>query len=316
MTSISGLVGGSGYTPGQLALTFSPPTSGTTATGYAVVDQSGVVTDIVITDPGSGYAAAPTISGFTGGTGASATAGITITAGGLTKTGSGTLTLSGPNSYAGPTSIDNGSLIVNGDQSSASGLVTMASSASLKGTGKLGGGAIISGTLAPGSSIGTLTANGSVTFAPGATYALEVGDWTNTTAGTGYDTLAANALDVTATSASKLTIHIDATGISNFTETTKSFVIATAASAPTGVAPDNWTVTTTKFTGTGTWALAPDGTNLTLTYTPPVTDPFASWIGGPPYNLSGPKRRIRFRLRQRRHHKRPRMDPRRQSDRE
>jgi autotransporter-associated beta strand protein len=206
----------------------------------------------------------------------------------LTKSGSGTWALSNANTYTGTTSVNQGTLIVNGDQSTATGAVTVAAGAILKGTGKIGGNTTVSGTLAPGASIGKLTAVGSLTLEPGSTYGLEVGDWTNTTAGTGYDTLDANAVNITATSGSKLTIHINAAGISNFTESTKTFVIATATSAPTGVAADNWTVTTTGFSGTGTWSLAPSGNTLVLTYNPPITDPFASWIGGPPYNLSGP----------------------------
>ncbi|MBU9310866.1 hypothetical protein [Burkholderia multivorans] len=65
--------GGSGYTSAP-TVTFSAPTSGTTATGTAIV-QNGKVVAITITNPGSGYTAAPTVS-FSGGggTGAVATA--------------------------------------------------------------------------------------------------------------------------------------------------------------------------------------------------------------------------------------------------
>ncbi|HEM7806898.1 TPA: hypothetical protein U2L37_000071 [Burkholderia multivorans] len=65
--------GGSGYTSAP-TVTFSAPTSGTTATGTAIV-QNGAVVAVTITNPGSGYTAAPTVS-FSGGggTGAVATA--------------------------------------------------------------------------------------------------------------------------------------------------------------------------------------------------------------------------------------------------
>jgi autotransporter-associated beta strand protein len=76
-----------------------------------VANQAGVVTDIVITDPGSGYTSAPTISGgFGAGSGASATLSITTGDGGLTKQGAGTLTLSGANTYSGATTVSNGTL--------------------------------------------------------------------------------------------------------------------------------------------------------------------------------------------------------------
>lgn len=57
-----------------LTLTFTAaPTGGRTATGYAVVADGGTVTSIVITDCGSGYLAAPSVT-FAGGGGSSAAA--------------------------------------------------------------------------------------------------------------------------------------------------------------------------------------------------------------------------------------------------
>lgn len=65
--------GGSGYTTAP-TVTFSAPTSGTTATGTATI-SNGAVTGITITNPGSGYTGTATIT-FSGGggTGAAATA--------------------------------------------------------------------------------------------------------------------------------------------------------------------------------------------------------------------------------------------------
>jgi hypothetical protein len=54
-------VPGSGYTSAP-TLTFSPPPSGTTATGTAGISTSGAVTSVVITNVGSGYVTAPTIT--------------------------------------------------------------------------------------------------------------------------------------------------------------------------------------------------------------------------------------------------------------
>ena len=51
---------GSGYTSAP-TVTFSAPTSGTTATGTATI-QNGSVVSITITDPGSGYTSAPTVT--------------------------------------------------------------------------------------------------------------------------------------------------------------------------------------------------------------------------------------------------------------
>jgi hypothetical protein len=63
--------GGSGYTSAP-TVTFTPPPSGTTATGTAVLTGD-AVTSITVTDPGSGYTSPPVIS-FAGGAGSGAAA--------------------------------------------------------------------------------------------------------------------------------------------------------------------------------------------------------------------------------------------------
>lgn len=65
-------LGGSGYTTAPV-VTFSAPTTGTTATGTATI-QNGSVVAITITSPGNGYTSAPTI------TIAAPTSGVTATA--------------------------------------------------------------------------------------------------------------------------------------------------------------------------------------------------------------------------------------------
>lgn len=52
---------GSGYATAP-TVTFSAPTSGTTATGTATIDGTGAVNGVTITDPGSGYTTAPTVT--------------------------------------------------------------------------------------------------------------------------------------------------------------------------------------------------------------------------------------------------------------
>jgi|694.fasta_scaffold03388_9 fibronectin-binding autotransporter adhesin len=75
----------------------------------------------------------------------------------LVKIGSGVQTLGGANTYSGPTSVDAGTLLVDGDQSGATGAVTVASGATLGGSGTLGGGVTVNGILSPGNSPGVLT---------------------------------------------------------------------------------------------------------------------------------------------------------------
>ena len=72
----------------------------------------------------------------------------------LVKNGSGTTTLNATNTYTGTTTVSSGMLLVNGDNSAASGAVTVASGASLGGSGIIGGATTIQsgGFLAPGNS--------------------------------------------------------------------------------------------------------------------------------------------------------------------
>jgi autotransporter-associated beta strand protein len=92
---------------------------------------------------------------------------------GLTKSGGGTATLSGSNSYTGDTSIEAGRLVVNGSLASTN--VSVASGASLAGSGTLGKTTILSGgTIAPGNSPGTLTITNGLTWAGGGNYNWQI----------------------------------------------------------------------------------------------------------------------------------------------
>ncbi|GAA5131942.1 autotransporter-associated beta strand repeat-containing protein [Luteolibacter yonseiensis] len=103
-------------------------------------------------------------------------------AGGLKKTGAGTLTISSASTYTGPTAVEAGTLLVNGSLGDTA--VTVASGATLGGTGGSIGvttGSVdvaVGGILAPGSSIGGLIVNGSVTVA--GTYSFEYDGGTGT----------------------------------------------------------------------------------------------------------------------------------------
>ncbi|HET6526816.1 autotransporter outer membrane beta-barrel domain-containing protein [Sphingopyxis sp.] len=97
--------------------------------------------------------------------------------GALVKNGAGAFTLTGANSYTGTTSVNAGTLLVNGDQSAATGLTSVAAGATLGGSGTIGGDVFVAdgGTLAPGNSPGTLTINGGLTLSGGSTLAYEFG---------------------------------------------------------------------------------------------------------------------------------------------
>ena len=92
----------------------------------------------------------------------------------ISKVGTGTLTLTGTNTYGGPTTINSGKLLVNGDHSGASGAVTVNLNGTLGGSGIIGSDVTVNGTLAPGTSVGTLTFNQNLTFNPGATALFKI----------------------------------------------------------------------------------------------------------------------------------------------
>jgi len=94
----------------------------------------------------------------------------------VTQVGTGTTVLSGDNTYTGATDITAGTLRINGNQSAATGLVTVASGATLGGSGIIGGAVTVAngGHIAPGNSPGTLTM-GSLTLIAGSVLDFELG---------------------------------------------------------------------------------------------------------------------------------------------
>ena len=105
----------------------------------------------------------------TGGDNSSTTYGGVISGtGALTKAGSGTQTLTGSNTYTGTTTVSAGALIINGDNSAATGSVTVGAAGTLGGSGTIGGATTISGTHSPGTSPGIQTFTDNLTYSGGA----------------------------------------------------------------------------------------------------------------------------------------------------
>jgi autotransporter-associated beta strand protein len=134
----------------------------------------------------------------------------------VVKVGDNTQTFAGPNTYSGTTTVNGGTLLINGTHARDAlqnaypgaplpaanalpvGDYTVNSGGTLGGTGSIGSAADPvdihnnGGTIAPGASIGTLTANGNVTFGASSSLDIEVD-------GTLADTLAVvGNLDLTA----------------------------------------------------------------------------------------------------------------------
>ena len=111
---------------------------------------------------------------------------------GLVKSGNSDLTLSGLNSYSGSTSVTAGTLRVNGDQTAATGNLTVNDGASLGGTGTIGGAATIAGIHVPGASpndVGTQTFKGGLSYTATSLFSWTLGSESTTI---GFDTVAGN----------------------------------------------------------------------------------------------------------------------------
>ena len=112
----------------------------------------------------------------------------------VAKTGSGTTIFSGNNSYGGTTSVSAGRLLIHGNQSSATGAITVAGGATLGGRGTAGGAVTVlgSGILSPGASVESL-AVGATTFASGSSiFAYEVDSSVLVGSGSAADLLVAS----------------------------------------------------------------------------------------------------------------------------
>jgi fibronectin-binding autotransporter adhesin len=133
----------------------------------------------------------------------------------ITKDGTGTLTLSGANTYSGNTTVSDGTLIINGNQSGATGAMTINANGTLAGSGTIGASLLtVNGVIAPGNSPGTL-ATGSQLWNDGGSYLWEINASDIDGGGSigtdpGWDWLDINgSLDLSLLSAGGFTIDID-----------------------------------------------------------------------------------------------------------
>ena len=159
----------------------------------------------------------------------------------LTKNGTNTWSITATNTYTGTTRINAGILRIDGDNSAATGSITVAATGSLGGNGSSGGQVILES---------------------GGGLAVRITDWTGAP-GTGYHDLAVASLDAASV---PMTVTIDASGLANFTDSGKSFTILNTSGGITNFNTANVTVTAPGFPGTGYWTLTQSGNALVLTY--------------------------------------------------
>lgn len=117
---------------------------------------------------------------------------------------------------------------------------------------------------------------GAIDLTGGSNYAFQINNWAGVSPGTNWDLLVANALTLSATPASKLTIRISGSP-TGFTETAKSLVIASSASGISGFAANAIAIDATGFSGTGTWTIQQTGNAIELVYAAGTGNAYTSW---------------------------------------
>ena len=174
------------------------------------------------------------------------------------------VTFTGSKTYSGPTTVRSGTLLLN--TSLPDSPVTVQATGTLGGTGSLGSASSVSGTLSPGDTVGTFTSTADIALENGSKIAWQVGDW-NGTAGTGYDTVNAATLTIGAVTATPVVVVITGESLVNFSETPKTFTLATTTGGISGLDAGEIIVDDTNAPGTGTWSVQPNGNKLELVYT-------------------------------------------------
>jgi autotransporter-associated beta strand protein len=246
-------------TPGQLLTVaggISPSTAGT-----------GTVTTKTLALGGSGNGA---VTGVISGNGSG---GVPTVA--LTKSGTGVWALSGSNSCSGTTTVNAGTLLINGNQSSATGAVTVNNSGTtLGGTGTIGGTVTVNAgaNIAPGNGSNTtaILSTGAVTLAPTSNFLVDIN---GTTPGSGYDRLNVTTGGVTI-GGSNLIVTVGTTLMIG-----QTFLVLdkVSAGAVSGTFAQGSTVTSGPYAFSINYA-GSDGNDIVLTVTA-VPEP-STWIGG------------------------------------
>lgn len=130
--------------------------------------------------------------------------------------------------------------------------------------------------------VGTATVTNTVTFNDGSSFEVEILDWNGgddlgAVAGTDYDLLVADDLDLSGLSPDGLEIRLGSLVPADFAETNATLVIMQATNAITGFDGANITVDASAFTGTGSWAVVQNGLNIELSYTAGGGDAYDNW---------------------------------------
>lgn len=189
----------------------------------------------------------------------------------LTKNGAGTLTLSGTSSMSGDTTVSAGTLLVSG--SAANSDVSVASGATLMGDGAIGA-LTVAGTVDPGNSTAARTtlACGALTLLDGGAMRVDISAASGT-AGTEWDLITSSgAIAANATGTFTIQLHGTPTGFNAASSYSWKIMGGTSVS---DFSAGRFAVDTNNFlsaTSGGTFAVAQDGNDLVVTFTPGIPD--------------------------------------------
>jgi autotransporter-associated beta strand protein len=193
----------------------------------------------------------------------------------VAKTGTGTLTLNGDSSHTGSLQVKGGTVLLNGNSAAR---LELDAGAVFGGNGSIsnasipaGGHIPLYGTIAPGGpAVGTLTIGNSIALYS-ASMQLSIADWNSIAPGTGHDLLVCPNIIF---ASGNLTVKLDCAGMTNFSETPKSFTVVQANQQQFGPGINTQTFQVTNFEGTGSWRILAQGNTLQLVYTPA---PYLAW---------------------------------------
>ena len=204
--------------------------------------------------------------------------------GGVTKNGAGMMELTGTNTYTGTTTVGAGTLAINGNNSAATGAVTVSSGATLAGSGTLGGATTIQSgaTHTPGNSPGLQTFNSGLTYATSSTFQWELIGNTEDGRGTNFDgvNVSGGTLSIGSRVTSSLVFNTAGSSVSwadSFWESDRSWLVFANTNNPTlartavfdtiNLSADSLGVTLTSVRSNASFAWNQQGSDVYLSYT-------------------------------------------------